>query len=358
MAMVLLAPGVLPGQLTTGTLEGILRAMNGHPLAGVAIIISGGTGLRAVIHSNANGEFAMTVPYGRYRLSGEHQDGSASSGTTVVVAPLQTTRFDLVVDASGALRAARPPARTPGIRTDATSGGVYPEAFSLQGVLLSREAASVTEPLDFSGLSDNRLPVVSQRGFSWTHSQYKLQGMDATDSWQPGLPAVLYDVQSLDTVVVRSAFAQAASWSNGTEVEAFVAQPGASHSRAGFWHGALSTAHTGSALSSNNLPAPANRGLVQQADQFRQLTRDGLELGGPLTRRADFYVSARGQWALQAEPLARPGTDQGSRLLLGNARGRVRVSARDRLDAVYSGSRIDLSDGGVPAGLEAWTATA
>ena len=121
------------------------------------------------------------------------------------------------------------------------------------------------------------------------------------------------------------------------------------------WHGALSTANTGAALSSTNLPAPASRGLVQQADQFRWFTRDRLEIGGPLTKWADFYASGSGQWASQTEPLATPGTDQRSRLLFGNARGRVRASARDQFDALYSGSRIDLSDGGVPAGLEALT---
>ena len=80
-----------------------------------------------------------------------------------------------------------------------------------------------------------------------------------------------------------------------------------------------------------------------------------MEIGGPLTKWADFYVSGSGQWASQTEPLATPGTDQRSRLLFGNARGRIRASDRDQFDALYSGSRIDLSDGGVPAGLEALT---
>ena len=35
--------------------------------------------------------------------------------------------------------------------------------------------------------------------------------------------------------------------------------------------------------------------------------------------------------------------------------GRVRAGDKDQFDALYSGSRIDLSDGGVPAGLEALT---
>ncbi len=336
-------------QLTTGAIKGILRATNGRPLAGTPILVTGGAGFRAVIHSNSNGEFAMTLPYGRYRLSGGVQPGAASSSATIVVAPLQTARFDLVMDTSGAIRCAQPAVGMLGIWTDATIGRVYPEALSLPELLLSREPSSVTEPLDFTGLHDNRLVIESQRGFSWTDTQYKLHGMDATDSYQPGLPAILPDVQAIQEVVVRSAFAQTASSSDGTEVGLFLAEPGVSR------HGALSTANTGAALSSTNLAPLAVRGLVQQANQFRWFTRDRLEIGGPLTRWADFYASGSGQWASQTEPLAAPGTDQRSRLLFGNARGRVRASDRDQFDALYSGSRIDLSDGGVPAGLEALT---
>jgi hypothetical protein len=258
---------------------------------------------------------------------------------------LQTVRLDLVMDASVAIHGVQPAARTPGIWTDATSARLYPDAFSLPGLLMSREPSSVTEPLDFSGLSDNRLAVESQRGFSWTDTQYKLQGMDATDSYQPGLAAVFPDVQALDEVVVRSGSAQTASSGDGTEVGLFVLEPGLS------WHGAFSTENTGAALSSTNLPPPASRGLLQQADRFRWFTRDRLEIGGPLTKWADLYASASGQWSSQTEPLAAPGTDQRSRLLFGNVRSRIRAGDRDQFEALYSGSRIDLSDGGVPAGL-------
>ena len=349
LATVTFVPGALLAQLTTGAIEGTARATDGRSVADSPILITGGAGFRTIIHSNSNGEFAVTLSYGRYCLSGGVQRGTASSGATVFVAPLQTTRIDLVMDASGVTRSVQPAAQTPGIWTDATSGRLYPEAFSLPGLLLSREPSSVTEPLDFTGLNDHRLVVASQRGFSWTDTQYKFQGMDATDSYQPGLPAVLPDVQALDEVAVRSAFAQTASSSAGTEVGLFLVEPGAS------WHGALSTANTGAALSSTNLPAPASRGLVQQADQFRWFTRDHLEIGGPLTKWADVYASGSGQWASQTEPLATPGTDQRSRLLFGNARGRIRAGGRDQFDALYSGARIDLSDGGVPAGLEALT---
>lgn len=170
-----LVPGALLAQLTTGAIEGTLRATDGRPMPGAPILITGGAGFRTVIHSNSNGDFAMMLPYGRYSLSGGVQNGSESSGATVLVAPLQTTRFDLVVNASGSIRGVQPAARAPGIWTDATSGRQYPEAFSLPGLLLSREPSSVTEPLDFTGLRDNRLAVESQGGFSWTYTQYKFQ---------------------------------------------------------------------------------------------------------------------------------------------------------------------------------------
>ena len=69
LATAVLVPGALLAQLTTGAIEGTLRATDGRPLADSPILITGGAGFRTVIHSNSNGEFAMTLPYGRYRLS-------------------------------------------------------------------------------------------------------------------------------------------------------------------------------------------------------------------------------------------------------------------------------------------------
>jgi hypothetical protein len=223
LTILVLVPGALLAQLTTGTIEGALRDSNGHPVAGSSIVVSGAAGFRTVVHPHSNGEFAMTLPYGRYRLSGEVQ---------LLVLASQIIHIDLVIDASGTIRAAATDPGSLGTWTDATRGQLYPEAVSLQGLLLSREPSSVTAPLDFTGLSDSRLGIESQRGFSWTDTQYKLQGMDATDSYQPGLPAVLPDVQALEEAVVRSAFAQTTSSSYGTEVGLFLAEPGPS------WHGA------------------------------------------------------------------------------------------------------------------------
>jgi hypothetical protein len=185
-----------------------------------------------------------------------------STGVAVFIAPLQTTRIDLLLGASGVLRLSDRPRALAilGLWPDSTGSRVYPEAFSLQGILASREPATVTEPLNFTGLADNRLGIVSRRGFSWTDTQFKLAGLDATDSYHPGYPLILPDAQSLSEVVVRTAFAVTSSNNGSTEIQLYPNHPGTS------WHGAISGANTGSGLGFTNLPQPADRGLVQQAD--------------------------------------------------------------------------------------------
>jgi hypothetical protein len=287
--------------LTTGIVEG--SAQNN-----ASVEITGGAGFRLTIHTDADGKFSVTLPYGKYQFS----------GMPVYVAPLQVSHLDLTE----------------------TRPGLYPEGFSLPAVLLSREPSTVTEPLDFTGLNDNRLGIVSQRGMSWTDTRYTLQGFDATDSYQPGLPMILPNIEAMQDIVVRS--------DSGTNVGLFLAEPDTT------WHATLSSMNTGSALYSTNLPA-ADRGFLEQRGYFNRMTRDGLDIGGPIWKRVDVFLSAWGQWSSQTEPLQAPGNDQRSRLLFANARGRIRITDRDQFEALYSGSRIDLSNGGSPVALEALT---
>lgn len=298
LALILLPPA-LAAQLNTGAIEGTARP-------GASIPIAGANGFRVTVHADSRGRYFAILPYGQYLVA----------GAVVLVTPFATTHL---------------------LWTAGPRDRAYAEPFSLTGLLGARAPAAVSQPLDFTGLSDNRLGVESQRGFSWTGTRYMLEGMDATDSWQPGETTIFPDVDALQDVTLQS----------DSEVGLFLAEPGRS------WHGSLGSADTGGGLASTNLPPPAARGLVQQPDRFQWWTRDRAEVSGPLGKRADVYASAGGQWASQTEPLQAPGADQQSRLLFANARGRVRASRNDQFEALYSGSRIDLSDGGVPAGLEA-----
>jgi hypothetical protein len=194
------------------------------------------------------------------------------------------------------------------------------------------------------------LPLVSQRAFSWTYTQFKLEGMDATDSYQSGRPVILADVTALDEVAVRSAFAQTSSTSYGTEIAHFISEPG------NRWHGSLQSVNTGSLLAASNLPAPGSRATVQQSHYYRWFARETAQAGGPVTKWSDLFASATGQYSKQTVPSAPVGTDQRSRLLYGNVRGRIRAGEKNSFDALYSGSRINLNDFGMPAGLEALVA--
>ena len=323
-----------------------MRTAAGSAMPAVGVVIEGG-GLRLLKHTDGNGRFALALPYGRYSISLE---GDRKSGAPVDIAPLGTVRVTVVVTPGAPVRIEIATAAEPGVWTGDFGARVYPEGFSLGSALFAREPGTVTEPLDFAGLADNRLGVISQRGFSWTDTAIQFNGLDAGDDYQPGSPQILPDGDAVAATVVRSAFGLTPSTAFGAEIGLFPAQAGES------WHAAISSAGTAGALAADNLPPAASRGSVTQSEQYDWFTRDHAELGGPLSRWADVFVSGSGLWAAQAAPLAAPGTNQNSRLLFGNALGHIRAGAHDRFDALYSGSRIDLAGWGEPAGMEALAA--
>ena len=306
----LLFSQMAPAQIASGLLDVIVSRR------GVTVVVTGSPGFTVHAVSNANGEVKFLLPYGDYIVTG------GGDRQRVHVAPLAVTHA--VIQPGRVVEAVR---RSP------------PQSFSLPAQLLMTSPGIVTDPLDFSGLQNNRLVRISLRGTSWTNTRYRLQGMDATDSYQPGVPVILADTHALDQV----------SLSEEPDIGVFIRNPGES------WHGGLTTSDTGTGLTSDNLPPPSQRGEVLQPEGYRWFTNDHAETGGPITRRADVFLSGTSQWASQTVEQAQPGDDLSSRLLFANARGRVRLSSKDQLDAQYTGSRIDLSGWGFPAGLEALT---
>ena len=189
------------------------------------------------------------------------------------------------LDRSGTLHSSAENAAA-GIWADPIRAQRYPEAYSLSGALLSREPAMITEPLNFSGLADGRLALAAERGFSWTATQYQFQGLDATDVYQPGHPAILPDVQALDEIIVRSGFSFTTSSAYAAEVDSFLAEPG--HT----WHGTIASAVTGSFSSIDKWRCRQLLGAwCSSRIRLHSLTRDHLESGGPVTQRADLFVS-------------------------------------------------------------------
>jgi hypothetical protein len=343
--LALLWPQFSSAQISTGTLTGTLHDVEGEP-SKASVMISSEMGFRAMVNSDGHGEFFLTLPYGHYELRVQTRGISTSSAVAIDIAPLQNREISLTLDSSGKLRLEAPPTEEAGVWTISPRRESYPEAFSFAGVMLGRDPATAAQPLNFAGLGDNRLAWQSQRGLSWTGTEFELMGMDASDSFQPGRPVILPNLSSLDELVERSGFAQTTSHAYAAELGFFPSQPNSS------WHGDLSTSGTGAALSSSNLPPPAARGSVQQTEQYRWFTRDSVEAGGALAKWVDLVLSGAGEWTSQTVPIANPGNNLNSRMLFADSRLRVQASPRDQLDLLYSGSRLDLFDWALPAGVE------
>lgn len=341
-------------QLTTGLLQGSVQDVAGHPVSHCALLLAGGLTFQMIVYTDSAGQFTLALPYGRYFLSRPSSSQEKNSPVTVVVNPLQTDTINFTIDGASTLR--RSPHDSSAVRqqpvnfgpwSDTSRAALFPEGFSLQSILGNREGGTVTVPLDFTGITDGRLALVSNRGFSWTATQFQWQGLDVTDSYQPGRPAIFPDMQSISDLVVRTDSALLTSESYGNEVGTYLAEPSSS------WHAAISTFNTGAALSSSSGEPAGTHGGVQQPERFRWFTRDRLEAGGPLKQWADLFASGAGQWSSQTVGLAAPSFSPNSQILFGTVRGRVRAGARDQFDAEYSGSRLNLSNGGIPAGIEA-----
>ncbi len=362
-------PNVIFGQITTGILEGTVRDVSGHPQSDVVITAVASISTSWSTKSGAAGDFELILPQGDYEI---RSDFSAAPGAAIEVRifPHQVTCISLVRNAAHRSTDSRSSTSasqadnlvscssageaigtaSPGFwRAGSSQLTEIPGPYSLGGVLLLQEPAAVAEPLDFTGAQNTRISLVSRDAFSWAATSFSLQGMNATDPYQPGRPVIFPDTASLDETTVESARASGVPGNFGIETALFLKTPGRR------WHGTLAASGTGAALTSTNLPMLASRGTLQQPQQYSWFTRDHLDFGGPLGRRVDMYFSGTGQWASETVPIAPPGQNQNSRLLFGNFGMRYGVTTKAQFDFLLSGSRINLSNWSEPAGLEALT---
>ena len=337
----LCTPCLIFGQITTGILRGTIQDLAGGPQSGLTITAVGNLSTSWSTKSDAAGEFELILPPGEYQIRPDLKWASGA-GTEVRILPRQVTRVSVVRTMGNEERPAFWSAASPELTR-------IPGPYSLGGTLLVEEPATAAEPLDFTGVQNTRISLLSQRALSWTATAFSLEGMNATDPYQPGAPVVFPDISSLDEITVASERASGVPGDFGIETGLFVKLPGRR------WHGTLWSSGTGAALASSNLPDPAVRGMLQRAQEYNWFTRDHADFGGPLWRRADMYFSGTGQWASETVPVAPANQNQKSRLLFGNFGMRFALTAKDQVDFLLSGSRINLSNWGEPAGLEALT---
>jgi len=336
-----LAP-VLRGQVNTGTLRGVVVDASGRPAGGVGVVVQGFPAAFAVeAATRRDGEFEMALPYGEYRVGARGQ-----ATINIAVGPQRTACLRITLGGAAAACPEQAAGDMPwGDRYQAPDG---PGSAAAAGLLLLRDPVTVTEPLDFSGPVSTPLGLLSGRAFSWTDTSYAAQGVDVTDPYQPGRPDAPLAASGAAEASVRTGFDLGTSRAYGSELDAFAAAPPAA------WHGSAASSDTGSSLASSNLPASAERGLLQQAGKYNRFSSDRIQGGGPVSRRIDWFGSFAGQWSSQTVPLAAAGSAMASRILLGSATVRLQLTPKDQIQFDLADSRTRLSDWGTPAGIEAW----
>jgi hypothetical protein len=323
----------LSAQSLMGELRGAIVDSHGRPLPGAAISIAGApAAFQVQVRADSGAEFRVAVPYGLYRI------GSAR----IYVPPLGV----VCVRASGDLAAVQQfPCGSEPVRPQHPDRS---DTYGADALLNLLEPSSISSPLDLGGNRTRPFPLLSRNGFSWTDVERTFQGSDIGDTYQPGRTLLATDLASVEELTVRDGLEIGDARAFGSQVAEFAPVFGAS------WHGAMATSNTGGFLASNNLPAPAQRGIVEQADFDHWYTRTHAEAGGTWGRRVALDFAGSGQWASQAAPQAAPGTSIGSRQLYANAGARIVASARDLLEVRVSESSVSLSNYAEPAGIEAY----
>ncbi len=218
----------------------------------------------------------------------------------------------------------------------------YSETLGAGELLLLTQPGVVTDPLDFGQIAREKLAVFSSQGMSWAASRFRVEGMDATDPYQPGRPLLFADPGGVAEFHVDQYGLDGAPTLSYTFR---TAEPK--------WHFLASGFFTGSPLSSSNLPPPNQRGTLQRSDEFQNFAQPHFDLGGPITHWLDFFFSGTGRWSNQTAPLDVTNLGIYSHDLDATIRANIRPNAKNRIDLLILAARANDSAWSLPFGLEA-----
>jgi len=213
------------------------------------------------------------------------------------------------------------------------------DALGTAELLLMKWPAVVTSPLDFGQLARQKLPVFSLEGMSWTVNRFTVEGMTATDPYQPGHPVVLPDPGGSSEVRLFGS-APTLSYTFRQPVEA--------------WHGSGTFFATGGSLFSNNLPAPDRQTRLRTSDHFHRFVHANAQAGGKVTPWLDVMFSGSGRWATETPPPADTiPRDLKSWDLYTTMRASIHPDAANNFDVLIVGARANVSGWSLPEALEA-----
>lgn len=211
------------------------------------------------------------------------------------------------------------------------------ETLGTAELLLMKFPAVVPYPFDIGQTARQKLPVFSLEGMSWTTSRFTIEGLTATDPYQPGHFVALPDPGGV------------------YEAQLFGAAPTLAYTfrqPTAAWHGSGTIFATGGSLFSNNLPAA--RGLLETPGQLHRFVYANAQAGGKVTRWLDAFFSGSGRWASQAPaPADTIGRDLKSWDLYTTMRASIHPNAANHFDVLVVGARANDFGWSLPEGLEA-----
>lgn len=172
-----------------------------------------------------------------------------------------------------------------------------PSGRNIWSLLQGQEPSTVTNRFDVGGTEAAVPALFSVFGASWTENQYRLNGLDATDPYTPGLPLINPDYDSLSEFQAITASKPSMSLRSGELVSL------ASPSGRGGLRSSVAMFGSGSGLQSDNMNSRLQKFDFPGALRLNSLLDGGAQLGGGLPIASEslpFFVSVSSQQVSQS----------------------------------------------------------
>jgi carboxypeptidase family protein len=163
-----------------------------------------------------------------------------------------------------------------------------PNARNIWSLLQTQEPSTVTDRIDVGGLESGEPALFGAQGASWTENQYRLNGLNVTDPYQPGFPLLDPSLDDLAQFQVVTAAKPAADGDSGTNIMLVTPAPGPA------WHGGARFFYSSNALQSDNSNARLARFHFPGPERINHLEDGSVQLGGklpPALASLPFYTS-------------------------------------------------------------------
>jgi hypothetical protein len=151
-----------------------------------------------------------------------------------------------------------------------------PNGRNIWSLLQNQEPSTVTNRLEIGGTETAVPALFSAFGASWTENQYRLNGLDVTDPYVPGLPLINPDFDALAEFRVITASKPAAAQASGESLALASPLP-----LEGL-HGGAQMFASGGAMQSNNVDARLTKLDFPGPLRLNSLLDGSVQLGGEL----------------------------------------------------------------------------